>query len=203
MPGLDGLEATRRIRDPSSNVKQHDVPVIALTARAMKEDMKKCLEAGMNGYISKPLKKGELFRVLDMMVSETSERTKGLNKESFVFPWSLGPKKVFDLEMGLERAEGDVELLKEMIGIFFDTLPELTDALRKSVGINDAEGLRASAHKLKSAAGIIGADGVFMAAQELEKTGLVGKMETAPEKLRALGCKLEELEPVLMRFLSA
>lgn len=65
MPCMDGLEATRRIRDPSSSVRWHEIPIIALTARALKEDKEKCIEAGMNDYISKPLKKEKLFTTLD------------------------------------------------------------------------------------------------------------------------------------------
>ncbi|WP_269852110.1 response regulator [Methanosarcina horonobensis] len=65
MPVMDGLETTRRIRDPSSDARWHEIPIIALTARALKEDREKCIEAGMNDYISKPLKKEKLFTVLE------------------------------------------------------------------------------------------------------------------------------------------
>jgi CheY-like chemotaxis protein len=68
MPDVDGLEATRKIRDPSSNVRWHEIPIIALTARAMEEDKEKCIETGMNSYVSKPLNKEKLFKVLDGVI---------------------------------------------------------------------------------------------------------------------------------------
>ena len=60
MPGMDGFEATRRIRDPETNVLNHDIPVIAVTANARKEDAEKCFAAGMTAYVSKPINPGEL-----------------------------------------------------------------------------------------------------------------------------------------------
>ncbi len=206
MPGMDGLEATRWIRDLSSSVKQHSIPIIALTARAMKEDRKKCIEAGMNDYLSKPLKKGELFRALERVCSEAVEK-------GAVAPGALLSRNsdlVFDLEKGLERAEGDEELLREMVRIFLDTFPELLAALEKAVVEGDFEALGRDAHTLKSSAGIIGADRVFTAAKELEKTGRVekteggeeGKMAETSMKFLALRHRLEELETTLIKFLS-
>jgi CheY-like chemotaxis protein len=61
MPEMDGLETSRTIRDPSSSVKDHDIPIIAMTAHALEGDREKCLDAGMNGYISKPLKAADLI----------------------------------------------------------------------------------------------------------------------------------------------
>jgi len=65
MPEMDGFEATAIIRDTSSGVFNHEVPVIALTANAQQEDRERCLAAGMNDYLSKPVKKDELAAVLE------------------------------------------------------------------------------------------------------------------------------------------
>ncbi len=210
MPGMDGLEATRRIRDLSSSVIQHNIPIIALTARAMKEDRKKCLEAGMNDYLSKPLKKGELFMALEKACS-------GAGEKGAVAPGALLSRKsdlVFDLKKGLERTEGDEELLREMVRIFLDTFPELLAAMEKAVVEGDFEVLGRGAHTLKSSAGVIGADRVFTAAKELEKTGRVektegekngkkeGRLEVSLKNFKELCHRLEELEPVLVKFLS-
>jgi len=65
MPEMDGYEATAVIRDPESKVLNHKVPVIAMTANAMKGDREQCIEAGMNGYLSKPVKKDDLAGILE------------------------------------------------------------------------------------------------------------------------------------------
>lgn len=203
MPVMDGLEATRRIRNGVSSVKRPSIPIIALTARAMKEDRNKCLEAGMNDYLSKPLKKGELFMALERVRSGT--RVRGTEVYCALPIPDSGP--VFDLEKGLERTEGDEELLTEMVRIFLDAFPELLAELEKAVMEGDFEAAGRNAHKLKSSAGIIGADRVFTAAKGLENTGRVenkeGKMEETSKKLEELKLRLEELESVLVKFLSA
>ncbi len=73
MPEMDGFEATRHIRDPQSTVLNHQVPVIAMTAHAMKGDQEKCLEAGMNDYLSKPVQAAELAAVLERWLGRATE----------------------------------------------------------------------------------------------------------------------------------
>ena len=70
MPVMDGHEATKIIRDPGSNVLNHDVKIIALTAHAMRGDRDKCLEAGMDGYLSKPINPKEFYDVIDQYLPE-------------------------------------------------------------------------------------------------------------------------------------
>jgi PAS domain S-box-containing protein len=98
MPVMDGLEATRRIRDPSSCVRRHDIPIIALTARALKEDREKCIEAGMNDYISKPLKKEKLFNVLEDIRSRKTTQERIIQERAASYeeykPSYSGEKKV-------------------------------------------------------------------------------------------------------------
>jgi CheY-like chemotaxis protein len=65
MPEMDGYEATRAIRDPRSNVKNHNVPIVAMTAHALKDDRQRCLEAGMDDYISKPVQPEKLTEVVE------------------------------------------------------------------------------------------------------------------------------------------
>jgi CheY-like chemotaxis protein len=76
MPEMDGLEATKRIRDCSSNVMRHDIPIIAMTAHAMSGDREKCLSSGMDGYISKPVNVSELFNEIGRVYRGTSSKAK-------------------------------------------------------------------------------------------------------------------------------
>jgi CheY-like chemotaxis protein len=69
MPEMDGIEATRIIRNPASNVKNHAIPIIAMTAHAMKGDREMCIAAGMNDYASKPIQPQELFKKLEKQIS--------------------------------------------------------------------------------------------------------------------------------------
>jgi len=204
MPGMAGMEATRRIRDPSSRVRWHNIPIIAFTARALKEDREKCLEAGMNYYITKPLKKEKLLNILeDIRVGKhTPERVSTPpDRESIAFDFP--EDQVFNLEEVLERTEGDEALLKEMVKIFLGMAPELLDSINRALRKGKAEELRERAHILKSAAGSIGANRVFLAAYCLEQIGRENKMELASDKFKEIKIRLEELEPVLVRYLES
>ncbi|AKB18132.1 PAS domain-containing protein [Methanosarcina sp. WWM596] len=229
MPGMDGLEATRKIRDPSSRVRLHNIPIIAFTARALKEDEEKCIEAGMNYYVSKPLNREKLFDILEDIRSgkNTPEKTtkeriaqkkiiqdrivqEGIIQERVSTPpdqetmaFDFPEDRIFNLEEVLERTEGDEELLREMVRIFLGMSPELLDSLNKAIRKGEAEELRQSAHNLKSAAGSIGAKRVFRAAYYLEQIGRENKMDLAYKKFEEIKIRLEELEPVLIRFLES
>lgn len=233
MPGMDGLEATRSIRDPFSDVRWHEIPIIALTARALKEDKEKCIEAGMNDYISKPLKKEKLFKVLDGIrprgitqeIAASGERSSySGEKKVFTCEGKISSNitgntpdrerinsnfpedqvledQVFNLEELLERTEGDEFLLKEMVRLFIEIFPELLDSMDKAIKEGETEGLRQNAHTLKSAAGSIGANRVFRAAYSLEQAGRENDVESAIKKFGELKFRLEELKPVLIRYL--
>lgn len=232
MPGIDGLEATRKIRDPSSYVRWHEIPIIALTARALKEDYDKCIEAGMNYYVSKPLNKEKLFKVLDGIrqreitleitaserrseFSHSGEKTissceeklfsniTGNSSDGESITSNFSEDQVFNMEELLERTDGDKTLLKEMVGLFLETSPELLDSIDKAIRKGETEELRQSAHVLKSAAGSIGANRVFRAAYDLEQAGRENKVESAIKKFEEIKLRLEELEPVLIRYLES
>jgi len=219
MPGMDGLEATRRIRDPSSGVRRHNIPIIAFTARALKEDREKCLEAGMNYYISKPLRKEKLLNILEDILIGKNTREKTTKEkitrekntqekvstppERETMAFDFPEDRVFNLEEVLERTEGDEVLLKEMVKIFLGMSPELLASINKAVRNGEAEALRESAHILKSAAGSLGANRVFRAAYHLEQVGREDRMELASDKFEEIKARLEELEPVLVRYLES
>ena len=75
MPEMDGFEATAMIRDPGSSVLNHDIPIIAMTANAMQGDRENCLEAGMNDYLAKPVKKADLELMLDKWLQNSADRS--------------------------------------------------------------------------------------------------------------------------------
>jgi CheY-like chemotaxis protein len=75
MPVMDGMEATRLIRSPKAKVINHDIPIIALTAHAMKGDQARCLEAGMDGYLAKPIKANEMIETIEKYLFEADENS--------------------------------------------------------------------------------------------------------------------------------
>ena len=153
MPVMDGLTATRTIRESSSNVLDHEVHIIAMTAHAMEGDKEKCLEAGMNDYLSKPIIPKVLFDILDA-VPQTDEQ---------------GTEPLFDLEQSRAIVDGSEELLLQIIDIFNETAPEMLSDLRGSVTKKDSESIRQNVHKMKSSVGNFGAKPITDLLQALEE----------------------------------
>lgn len=154
MPEMDGFEATRRIREYERTTGNH-VPVIAMTAHAMKGDRERCLAEGMDGYISKPLRPSELFEAVENLAEVRRTAIE------------LGAP-VFDEEAALESVDGDRELLGEIIDAFFDECPLLTAALVDAINRGDTSAIRRAAHTLKGALGTLGALEASSLARELE-----------------------------------
>ncbi len=177
MPEMDGIEATRRIRNEESNSGTH-VPIIAITAHAMKGDRERCLEAGMDGYISKPINKAAL---LTAIAEVTRLRpTSGANRESSA---QAEPPSgtVFRLDPGvlLERLGGDEGLFFEVIDIFLEEAPKSVEGLRAALAVGDSIGTERIAHSMKGELGYLGVEEVSQQARELEESGRNGDLERA------------------------
>ncbi|MCI0700434.1 MAG: response regulator [Planctomycetia bacterium] len=160
MPEMDGLEATAVIREREKSTGTH-IPIIAMTAHAMKGDREHCLQAGMDGYVSKPLKPEEFFAVLEGLVPAggappADEPTTSPNSQAL------------DSAKLLKRIDGDRELLGELIELFLDESPKLMGAIRTAVAAKDGERLRVSAHTLKGSVGVFAATPAHDAAARLE-----------------------------------
>jgi len=194
MPEMDGLEATKKIRDPNSPVRNHAIPIVAMTASAMKSDREECLQAGMDDYVSKPVSPKELQEVL-------SKYLEGRELTGEIEPDATGPADsgTLDLSSLLRRVDGDEELAKEILGIFIEDTPRQVEALKRSLEGNDFESLRRYAHSLKGAAGNVGAfrlneiaSKVEMQARERMREGLdtlVGTLEAESGKVRRIALR--------------
>jgi two-component system sensor histidine kinase/response regulator len=188
MPEMDGFEATAAIR-AGENASGKHMPIIAMTAHAMKGDRERCLAAGMDGYVSKPLQPQALFDVVE-----------GLAGASVVPPNESSPEPTespFDEATALSRTAGDVALLKELVAIFCEECPKLMAEIRDAIGDGDPGKLRLAAHTLKGAVGNFGAVAVCDAALRLETIGRDGNLAGAAEVFERLQAEVERLLPAL------
>lgn len=186
MPEMDGLEATRRIRDAKSAVSNHLIPVVAMTASAMAGDREMCLDAGMNDYISKPVNRGELARVLERWaVPQPAEKTCPPEAEV------TQTAKVFDRSALLERVGGDNEICAEILKIFLADVPERIREMEDALVRGDNETLRRGGHTIKGSAGNVGAPMLQEAAGRLEAAVAAGELGSAREKLGVVVAEFE------------
>ncbi|GBD97809.1 MAG TPA: response regulator [Nitrospirae bacterium] len=152
MPEMDGIEAALAIRNSKVPGFDSRVPIIALTAHAFAEDRQRCIEAGMNDYITKPFKKHELFKKIESLVLTGVHAAEA---ESIEPP---GNGDVIYRAETLERLGGDEELLRELWEIFIDDAPRQMEILKKAIDAGDIALTERQAHSLKSAAANIGAN---------------------------------------------
>ena len=200
MPEMDGLTATRKIRNSKGQIS--NIPIIAMTAHAMKEDKERCFEAGMDDYVSKPIKPEELFEVIEKFASQLQEKDK---KEEKTSPASKdnkpAAKDIFDLSKALEVVDGDMGLFKEIVDLFLENLPDSIAQIREAVATSDANTLDKTAHSLKGSVGNFGTNRAFEAAYRLELIGKEGKLAKADAALFKLEKELSDLEAAMKEAL--
>ncbi len=157
MPEMDGFEAARRIRDPSSDVLRSDVPIVAMTADATKEDRDRCLAVGMNDYIPKPVNRERLCSVLQQQLGERKKtdreqepliRTAEVQSDSAT-DISLEGLPIFDRADLMDRLGGDEEGIDEFMADFPGYLSEDIRGLKTALREEDQESIRSCAHKIK------------------------------------------------------
>jgi CheY-like chemotaxis protein len=169
MPEMGGSEATAIIRDPASKVRNHGVPIIALTANAIEGNREKCLATGMNDYLAKPLRIASLAAILDKWLGGAPESP-----------------PVFDEAGFLKRHLDDQELAKDVVRSFTAKAPQYVAAINFSLAEGDAPGVQQQAQVLKSAAAMLGADKLFALAAELVELGRCNEMVKARHALPQL-----------------
>ena len=189
MPEMDGLQAATRIRDRELATGAH-IPIIAVTAHAMKGDRERCLAAGMDGYITKPINPAELAKVIQVTVP--SDKKIGVVP---VDPILKGPS---DVEL-LARFDGDIELLKELAGIFLQECPRMLDEIRAALGTADLRALERAAHTLKGSVGNFAMPGPWETAQRLELLAKSGQLSGAQEIFHVLEQQIVRLNQILAR----
>ncbi|HMK35725.1 MAG TPA: PAS domain S-box protein [Desulfomonilaceae bacterium] len=169
MPEMNGLDATRIIRDKEKASGSH-IPIIAMTAHAMIGDLERCLDSGMDGYLSKPVNSEQLFSAIDKFVCDSCDDGPTHEEKG-----RIDPEKV------IERMGGDTALLKELTGLFFDEFPKLLHQIKEAVRNKEAETLRTAAHTLKGMIGNFSAEHAVELAVRLENRAKADDTEGARE----------------------
>jgi PAS domain S-box-containing protein len=200
MPEVDGFEATQRIRKIEKQKGGH-IPIVAMTAHAMKGDREKCLEAGMDEYVPKPIKTQELYNVIENMALKSIDQHK-TGENSLDSQNDDGPTKdIFDLDKALQVVDGDKGLLKEITAMFLEELHENLEWIVQAIRDKDADALEKAAHSLKGSVGNLGAKRAYGAAFQLESIGKEGRLGEAKGALKMLEKELGELEIALANLL--
>jgi len=185
MPEMDGLEATRAIRAKEKGTGAHQ-PIIALTAHAMKGDRERCLAAGADDYLTKPIHTPELHAAL--------ERIQGAEIAEAPSPAAPAPSTdSFDLATALQRVEGDRELLEEIVRIFVEECPKIIADIHHAFATSDARLLERLAHTLKGSASNLGALAVPRSAAELEQKARAGDFQGAEAQFKIVDANLKAL----------
>jgi PAS domain S-box-containing protein len=190
MPELDGLEATAKIREREKRTGTH-LPIIAMTAYAMKRDRDRCREAGMDGYLAKPIQPQELYAALETIVAGRASIAPVNDAPAF-------PENVWDKGALLGRVEGDPKLLRNIVEIFLAECPRMMEAIRTAMAEGDATRLHREAHNLKGATGNLGAGDARHAAAVLESLAVEGELASAEHAYRALEKELDRLKAALL-----
>jgi PAS domain S-box-containing protein len=200
MPEMDGFEATRRIRE---ELNIPGLPVIAMTAYAMKGDREKCLEAGMNDYLSKPVSPDELVSVLDRWLVRDSANVRQTDLNLYASAaLDAGSGEagaalpVFDKAAFLERVMGDQELAREIGKGFLADIPDQIGKLTTALTNNDMNSVEMYAHRVKGAAANIGGQALSEAASRIElkaKTGVGDELYLLMPELELHFTRLRDL----------
>jgi PAS domain S-box-containing protein len=193
MPGMGGLEATALIRSRERVTGRH-VPVIAMTARAMKGDREECLAAGMDGYVSKPIQPRQLFEAIGAAVRPSPAVGADV---------AAGAADVFDPAAMRERLGDDDALVRELAELFQGDCPRLLQRVAAAVRAGDPEAVRQAAHTLKGSASNFGAADATRLALCLEEMGRAGDLAGAEEVYAQLEAALHRLREALDQWLGA
>ena len=193
MPEMDGLEATAAIRALEAGSGRHQ-PIIAMTAHAMKGDRERCLAAGMDDYVSKPLQLSELLASLDRLT------TPGAGAPTDTPAETDAVDDPVDLTAALELVDGDRELLVDIIDLFLEQIPESLSAIHQAIADGNGQALDRAAHKLKGSLGNFGKKAAYEHALRLEEMGREANLTDAPAAAARLEDEMRHLTQALKAF---
>ncbi|THI89536.1 MAG: response regulator [Nitrospira sp. CG24A] len=192
MPVVDGFEATKLLRQREATAqesaapdsyKTHHIPIVALTANAMRGDRERCLAAGMDDYLTKPVRKDDLKGVLERWIplpvhpqvtssSDAERRENGTDTEAL--------SVIFDVAATLRNIGGDRALLEDLVELFLERYETMLERIRTALASKDQTAVEQAAHALKGTANNLSASEVVLSAGQLEALGRLGTLVEGP-----------------------
>ena len=200
MPIMDGYAATREIRKiEARNLEQSTIqstPIVAMTAHAFKGYREKCIEAGMNDYIAKPLRRKELLTIVEKWSTAIADCGLRIaaSKSGIQNPKSELGNDPMDFARALEEFEGDEEFLMEVLEGFIGNVTSQIKLIRQAISDGDGETVRREAHSIKGGAANLTADMLSIIAHELESIGKSGVLKEGINVLGRLEKEFQRLE---------
>ncbi len=194
MPEMDGFKATAAIRAREQATGRR-LPVVAMTAHAIKGDRERCLAAGMDDYLSKPIQSAELFAVIERLAGPAAEPTPAAGTNG-----TATEPAVFDRAALLNYVDSDRELLSRVLDRFRDKCPQLLAKIREAIAQADGPALEFGAHQLKGVVGNFFAKPAWEAAFRLETSGHAGDFQDVRELYARLEQEMERLSAALEVF---
>ena len=202
MPEMDGYEATKAIREREKTTGDR-LPIIALTAHAMKGDREKCLDAGMDAYVSKPIQVHELARVMDDVVARTCQAPSTTPVASVVAKEEDAANErvpILEVDDLLHRVGNDLELLSTVVNLFRDDYPRHLEELRAALDADDFQRLKKAAHSLKGSSANIGGARAARAALAVETLARNEGLDQIDKPIDELAQEVDQLVAALDRL---
>ncbi len=191
MPLMSGLEATAAIRAHESAAAGRHVPIMAMTAHAMASDRETCLQAGMDGYVSKPIRFEDLLAAIDVITGESARPARRRPRQALTATSEL-----------VSNFGGDPALLGEVIDMVLSDSPATEQEIGRAVAAGDTAAVAAAAHALKGTVGLFTKTGAFEAAAALELAARQGDMEQFDAKVARLSEEMISLRQHLTTLLT-
>ena len=202
MPEMDGFEATRQIRSLQSAIPNRQIPIIAMTAHAMQGDRERCLEAGMNDYVTKPVSPQALAEALDKWLPKEEKTADSKLKTDEQSPQVSSPKSqlpVFDKAGMMARLMDDEDLARMVVEGFLEDIPRQIAALKGYLETGDAAGAERQAHTIKGASANVGGERLREVAFEMEKAARAGDLSTAGRLMAELEAQFDRLNQAMTK----
>ncbi len=196
MPDMDGLQATATIRELEQENHQH-IPIIALTANALKGDAERCIAAGMDGYVAKPFHSKDLLNAIKAAVSAPPASEPQSDPVTPTDNLANDLDDILDREKIADRLGGNIALLTRLIDLFSQQCTLQMESLQTALATQDSQLLKETSHALKGAIGNFTEKSAYLAAFELEKMGEQNDFSQAEAVINTLGTEVQKMEEAL------